>query len=38
MDYKEIGWKGIFWIYPPQDRNNVQAVVHMKMNLGFHEL
>jgi len=21
MDYKEIGWKGIFWIYLPQDRN-----------------
>jgi hypothetical protein len=38
MDDKEIGWKGIFWIYLPQDRNKVQAVVHMKMNLGFHKL
>ena len=38
IDYKEIGWKGMFWIYLPQDRNKVQAVVRMKMNLGFHKL
>jgi hypothetical protein len=38
MDYKEIGWKGIFWINLPQDRNKVQAVVHTKMSLEFHKL
>jgi hypothetical protein len=38
MDYKEIGWKGIFWIYLPQDRNKLQAVLGMKMNLRFHKL
>ena len=38
MDYEEMGWKGIFWIHLPQNRNKLQAVVHMKMNLRSHNL
>lgn len=38
MDYEEMGWKGIFCIYLPQDRNKLQVVVHMKMNLRSHKL
>jgi hypothetical protein len=33
MDLREIGWKGVNWIYVAQDRDKWHAVVNMIMNL-----
>jgi hypothetical protein len=38
MDYKEIGWQGMDWIHLPRDRNKVQAVVNMIVNIWFHKI
>jgi hypothetical protein len=33
MDLREIGWKGVGWIYVAQDRDQWRAVVNTVMNL-----
>jgi hypothetical protein len=33
MDLGEIGWKGMDWIDPTQDRNQWRALVNTIMNL-----
>ena len=32
---QEVGWVGIDWIYPSQDRDRWRAVVNAVMNLEF---
>jgi hypothetical protein len=34
MDFREIGWKTVDWIYLAQDRDQWRAVVNVVMNLG----
>jgi len=33
MDLREIGWKGVDWIYLAQDRDQWRAVMNTVMNL-----
>jgi hypothetical protein len=33
MDHGEIGWDGMDWIYPSQDRDQWRAFVKTVMNL-----
>jgi hypothetical protein len=33
MDLKEIGWGGMDWIYPTQDRDQWRALVNTVLNL-----
>jgi hypothetical protein len=33
MDLREIGWDGMDWIYPVQDRDHWKALVYTVMNL-----
>jgi hypothetical protein len=35
MDHKEVGWEVVDWIHLAQDRDKLQAVVNMVMNLQF---
>ena len=32
-DRKEVGWEGVDWIDLPQDRDKLQSVADMVMNL-----
>jgi hypothetical protein len=34
MDLREIGWKGVDWMYLAQDRDLWQALVNTVTNLG----
>jgi hypothetical protein len=34
MDLREIGWGGMDWIDLSQDKNQLQNLVNMVMNLG----
>jgi hypothetical protein len=33
MDFREIGWGGMDWIYLAEDRDRQRALVNMVMNL-----
>jgi hypothetical protein len=33
MDFREIGWGGIDWIYQTQDRDHLRTLVNKVMNL-----
>jgi len=33
MDLREMGWEGVVWIHPAQDRDQWWAVVNTVMNL-----
>jgi len=33
MDLQEVGWEGMDWIDPSQDRDRWRALVHAVMNL-----
>jgi hypothetical protein len=34
MDFREIGWGGIDWIYLAQDRDHLGVLVKTVMNFG----
>ena len=38
MDLKEMGWEGLEWIDPTQDRDLWRAVINTVMNIRFHEM
>jgi hypothetical protein len=33
MDLTEVGWTGMDWIYPPEDKNSWRTIVNVVMNL-----
>jgi hypothetical protein len=33
IDFKEIGWEGVDWIYVAQDRDRWRALVNTAMNI-----
>jgi hypothetical protein len=37
MNLREIGWGGMDWIYPAQDRDQLRALVNTVMT-GFHKM
>jgi hypothetical protein len=38
MDLKETEWKRMEWIHLVQDRNNLRALVNMKIKFGFYKM